>query len=229
MSSPYYNEEEIRNQIRAGGHRNVIGGLWDELGNLQLDFLISQGLLPHHRLLDIGCGALRLGVMAVNYLEPGHYYGTDIWEELLDAGYHRELTDRQRERLPRANLAVTGDFNFSYLSEKMDYAIAQSLFSHLPMNHLRHCLMNLQQVMNPGGIFYVTFFHCPDHHDVSKPLTHPLEVSESRDLITRDVADPYHYTLSDMEYVAKDTQWRFQFIGDWKHPRNQQMAAYVLS
>jgi hypothetical protein len=53
------------------GHRGFIGGLWDELGRLQVDFPVSEGLEPAHVLLDIGCGSLRGGVHLIPYLEPG--------------------------------------------------------------------------------------------------------------------------------------------------------------
>ena len=44
------------------GHREYVGGLWDEMGKLQFDFMVSQGLSPEHTMLDIACGALRGGV-----------------------------------------------------------------------------------------------------------------------------------------------------------------------
>ncbi len=228
MLSPYY-EPDLKHKVVAGDHRNIIGGFWDMLGKLQLDFLVQQGMQPHHRLLDIGCGALRLGTLALDYLEPKHYYGVDISEELLDAGYNKELTDRQRERLPRSHLHATEAFDFSYLNDqKMDRAIAQSLFTHLPLNHIRHCLRRLQPHMKEGSPFYATFSICPDHHDMTQPLIHPSSEDISTDVMTYDIKDPYHYTLEDLEYCTKNTPWRCQLIGDWGHPRNLQMAVFIL-
>jgi hypothetical protein len=57
MDSIYDNTAHIRSQVNAGRHREVVGDLWDELGNLQLAFLRKHGLRPEHRLLDIGCGS----------------------------------------------------------------------------------------------------------------------------------------------------------------------------
>jgi len=228
MPSPYY-ESDLKDKIAAGSHRDVIGGFWDKLGKLQLDFLTKQGMQPHHTLLDIGCGALRLGSVVVDYLEPRHYWGVDISEELLDAGYNKELTDRQRERLPRSHLHPTAEFDFTYLNDqKIDIALAQSVFTHLPMNHIRHCLRKLHPHMVPGGVFYASFSLSPDHHEITKPLEHPGDESISKAIFTYDIKDPYHYSLEDMEYCAKDTPWKFQFHGDWGHPRNLQMGAFIL-
>ena len=43
------------------GHRNTIGGNWNEMGKLQNNLLLEQGLKPHQILMDIGCGSLRGG------------------------------------------------------------------------------------------------------------------------------------------------------------------------
>lgn len=228
MPSPYY-ESDLKDKVIAGGHRQLIGGLWDKMGRMQIDFLRDQGLQPHHVMMDIGCGALRLGSLAVDYLDPSHYYGVDISEDLLDAGYNKELTDRQRERLPRSHLHATDSFDFSYLhDQKIDRAMAQSVFTHLPMNHIRHCLIRLAPVMKPDGVFYATFSLCPDHHNVTEKLVHPSGEDVTVEVVTYDIRDPYHYTLEDLEYCAKDTPWKFQYLGDWGHPRNLKMAAFFI-
>ena len=59
--SRYYNKAAVDADVKAGKHRDSVGGLWDEVGQLQVDFLVSRGLMQHHKLLDIGCGSLRGG------------------------------------------------------------------------------------------------------------------------------------------------------------------------
>lgn len=56
----------------------AIGGLWEEYGDIQRDFLIARGLKPHHWFLDFGCGTGRLARKLVPYLDPGNYFGEDI-------------------------------------------------------------------------------------------------------------------------------------------------------
>ena len=67
--SVYDDEATIARMAAEGQHRKIIGGLWDEIGQLQFDYLRENGLTPQSRLLDIGCGSLRLGAKAVAYLE----------------------------------------------------------------------------------------------------------------------------------------------------------------
>jgi hypothetical protein len=57
-----YDRELPPEEIRAGVHRDLVGGLWEELGRLQFEFLVGAGLRPEMRLLDIGCGCPRGGV-----------------------------------------------------------------------------------------------------------------------------------------------------------------------
>ena len=58
-------------------HRERVGGMWDEIGRLQIDFLRGQGLRRATRCSTSGCGCLRGGVHFVAFLEPGRYYGID--------------------------------------------------------------------------------------------------------------------------------------------------------
>ncbi len=142
----------IQAAVDAGRHRNVVGGLWEEVGRLQFEFLKNQGLEPRHRLLDIGCGSLRGGVHFIRYLDPGQYFGVDINESLLTAGYEVELRKAGlQERLPRQNLLCAGDFSLDAMPGCFDFALAQSLFSHLTFDRIRQCLERLAPKMNPGG------------------------------------------------------------------------------
>jgi ubiquinone/menaquinone biosynthesis C-methylase UbiE len=52
-------------------------GLW------QLEALKQIGLKPQDKLLDIGCGAMRLGIYAVPYLSEGLYCGVDAFGKYI--------------------------------------------------------------------------------------------------------------------------------------------------
>src|SRR3954468_23923578 len=86
-----YNSSLSDEDIAQGKHRRHVGGAWEEIGRLQFDYLVSQGLRPHHRLLDVGCGAMRGGVHFAAYLDPGHYFGIDVNDRLLEAARRVEI------------------------------------------------------------------------------------------------------------------------------------------
>lgn len=203
-------------QRAAGRHRDLVGGLWEEMGRLQLDFLVEQGLTPDMRLLDVGCGALRAGRLLVDHLEPEHYYGIDIGADVLQAGYDDELTDEQRVRLPERNLRVTDRFDADF-GVQFDMAIAQSVFTHISLNSARVCLWRLAKVMKPGGRFYVTFFQ-------RRAGTEPDRIFKDRHYSDHNIFWNYR---SDLRFVAERTPFEFRYVGDWGHPRDQKMVEYT--
>jgi SAM-dependent methyltransferase len=202
--------------IEDGAHRSRVGGLWDEMGALQLQFLVAQGLQPQHTLLDVGCGSLRAGIHFVDYLDPGRYYGVDINETLLDAGYERELADDLRPKLPRENLRATERFDCDF-GVPFDFAIAQSLFTHLSLNHIRLCLYRVAKVMPVGGRFFASYFEVPRTHPLDEPLRNGRLWTER---------NAFFYYRRDLRYAARDMPWEVRHIGEWDHPRRQVMMEY---
>jgi hypothetical protein len=220
LVSDYYDRDRVDAQVANGNHRGITGGKWEFLGRLQLSFLVAEGLQPEHRLLDIGCGALRGGVHLAGYLEPAHYFGVDLNQSLLDAGYDREIVPAGlAAKLPRANLACNGEFEFPW-GLLFDFAIAQSLFTHLPFNFIRNCLARLGPAMRVGGRFYATYHAVPDDGDPALPQEH-------RGKFSYPTRDPYHYKFRDLAYACVELPWRASRVADaqWPHPR-QKMACF---
>jgi SAM-dependent methyltransferase len=202
--------------IGRGGHRKRVGGRWDELGELQLQFMTAQGLKPNHRLLDVGCGALRAGRWFVDYLEPGHYYGVDINQSLLDAGYEQEFTEAQRAWLPRDQLRVTDRFACDF-GVRFDFVIAQSLFTHISLNQIRLCLYRVAAVMEPDGRFFASYFEAPRRHPLDEPR------ADGRLWTERNA---FFYYREDLDYAAGWSGWESHYIGGWGHPRYQRMMEF---
>ena len=210
-------------QAPDGSHRGKVGGLWDEIGQLQFDFLVRQGLQPHHSLLDVGCGSLRGGVHFIRYLEPGHYVGIDRDAALLAAGRDVEL-DAATLGAKQPLLVEMRDFQFGTLGRAYDYALAQSVFTHLPLNQIMRCLVNMGQVLNPDGRFFATFFENPHGRAHVEPINRPNQVG--RAITTFYDADPFHYTFETMAWASEGTGLRAEHLGDWQHPRGQRMLMF---
>ena len=199
--------------IKLMGHRDYIGGpgeMWDRIGQLQFDLLIAKGMKPRHHLLDIACGSLRLGVKAIPYLEAGHYHGIEKEPDLLDAGINDELgRDLYDEKRPQ--LIVSDRFEFDQVSAQPDYAMAQSLFSHLTEADIERCFRNLRPVMKPGSVFYATYFEAQtSSHNPRR--SHALE----------------RFAYTPVEMLAFGTRHGFagKYIGGWDHPRGQVLVEY---
>ncbi len=196
--------------IRRLGHREYVGGMWEEIGKLQYEYILAQGLKPEHVLLDIACGSLRSGVHFINYLEPGNYLGVEKEAELIRLGIEQEL-GAEANATKKPEFVISDSFEFSKLSKRPDFALAQSLFTHLPPAMIDLCNANLRQVIQPDGVFYATF------HEVKKAYKNP-DVPHAHGF--------FAYTRRQMEDFGANNGWLTEYIGDWGHPRHQVMVRY---
>jgi SAM-dependent methyltransferase len=208
-------------EIARGDHRTTVGGMWEEIGQLQLDFLKSRGLKPAHKLCDAGCGALRGGLHFIRYLDAGNYHGLDINASLIDAG-RKELAQAGLEA-KKPNLLVNDRFEMHRFGAKFDYILAVSVFTHLFGNHIVRCLAEAQKVLAPGGQFLATFFEAPASVYL-EPLPH-----EPGGIVTLYDRDPFHYSAAEMTLLASLAGLKTELIGDWRHPRDQRMLAFTLA
>ena len=222
MLNLYEDAEGVARSVADGQHRDIVGGLWDEIGRLQFDFLRANGLTRKSRLIDIGCGCLRGGVHFISYLDDAMYFGVDSNESLLNVGYDVELKSVGLDKkLPRDQLVCNSEFDFGSFPADFEFAIAHSLFTHLPQNHIRLCLSRLAEKMTEGGRFFATFFLVPESHPYGEPFRHPEGVTSF------DAKDPYHYRYSNMESLCERLPWLARLHGGWGHPRGQQMIDFL--
>jgi len=214
-----YGNELTPQNINNKMHRSFVGGLWEEVGLLQFNFLKSQGLLPTHKLLDIGCGCMRGGVHYVSYLESGNYYGLDVNESLIQAGTF-EIKDAKLEgKCP--TLLIDDQFRLGKFGESFDFMVSVSLFTHLPMNIIIRCLCMVRKNLRSDGIYFSTFFQSPTSANLEK-LTH-----QPGGVVTNYDADPFHYSLEEISWMAGIAGLKVRLI-DWEHPRNQKIAAFSI-
>lgn len=213
-----YYRQLTQDEIKAGVHRKMVGGMWDEIGRLQFEFLRAQGLQPGHRLLDIGCGSLRGGIHAIAYLEAGNYYGVDFNRSLLEAGRYEIELAGLRHKNP--HLALSDRFEFGLFEQKFDYLLALSVFTHLFANHIVRCLAEVRQVLAPKGRFFATFFLAP-HSVHLAPIVH-----QPGGKTTEYDRDPFHYSQGEIRAMAKLANLSTEILGNWNHPRAQQMVMF---
>jgi len=149
MESKYVDSHLDRDFSKGDVHRRVVGGMWDEIGQLQFDYIKAKGHKPSDSLIDIGCGSFRGGTHFIPFLNKGKYFGFDINYKLIEAGLEHEVSQKDRDE------KIILDNFISYSHE-----------------------------------------------------------------------DPYHYSRSDLKYIAKSSGFKLVKIEDFGHPRNQKMAIF---
>jgi hypothetical protein len=191
------------------GHRDYVGGMWEEMGRLQFEFLLSRGLQPEHVFLDIACGSLRAGVHFIRYLDRGNYLGIEKEQVLIQRGLSKELPAEVRvEKCPE--LVVSDAFEFDRFSKRPDFSLAQSLFTHLNAADVERCLVNLRAHVAPQHEFYATF---------APGASTAAGRSHAR--------GSFYYSPDELAAIGERNGWQCNYIGDWGHPRKQVMMQFI--
>ena len=110
--------------------------------------------------------------------------------------------------------------------EQFDYAIAHSVFTHIPINSILVCLLRVSRVLRrPGSRFYATFFENPQGTKRLDVLTHPTP--EGPPGCTYPDADKYHYGFDLFEWLCEGTGLRALYLGDWGSVTGQKMLVFT--
>ena len=191
--SPYLVPGFYDRALAQGRHRDIVGGRWDETGRLQMALLQARGMRPHHRLLDIGAGSLRLGCKAVPFLDPGHYWGTDASRALMLRGRAAELPDPAR--LPTDHLVEDDAFALPGIPP-VDFAIAFGVFTHLPADDLGRALVSIAKAQPGLQALLFTVFLAPEDA-AGASLRQPDGV------VTHPDRPPWHMTEAAVQGMAR--------------------------
>ncbi len=143
-------------------HRVFVGQpqRFDVGGASQFALLFLLGLRAHHRLLDFGCGSLRLGRLAIPYLDADGYFGIDPEAALVEAGLAEEL-GRDAQALKRPRFSHGADFNADVFGTTFDMIVAQSVFSHTGERPMRAALASFARCLEPGGLIVANWLLGP--------------------------------------------------------------------
>ncbi len=203
-------------------HRRTIGNVprWELLGSLQFEYLKERGLRPEHYFLDVGCGPLRGGVRFIDYLEPGHYFGVEKDAAVLEEARRVELPRHGLEH-KRPTLVAMEDFDFRRLRRTFDFALAQSVFTHLPLNKIIRCVMRMEEALVEGGRFYATIWENP----AGKRNLDDIRQSDLK--VTHFDSDSFHYDFPTFQWIAEGTSLSVGYEGPWGHPQNQVMLVFT--
>jgi SAM-dependent methyltransferase len=128
--------------------------------------LLSRGLQPDHRVLDIGSGIGNLAIGLRDYLRS--YDGVEIHPEAV-RWCQRAITPRHPAfRFHRADLtsraynprgAVSAsEYRFPFADRSFDFIFLASVFTHMLPDAVEHYLHEISRLLAPGGVCVASFF-----------------------------------------------------------------------
>ncbi len=130
--------DRIAEKLRGGQRHPTLGFHpdrgdedWWQAGRDRFQKMIKTfAIAPSDRVIDYGCGSLRLGGHFMRHLEPGHYFGLDVTADLIAMGCELIGAETVAERAPHlavideSALAEAETFGASFLfSEAVDYHV----------------------------------------------------------------------------------------------------------
>jgi cyclopropane fatty-acyl-phospholipid synthase-like methyltransferase len=126
-------------------------GQWDEHRRFQIDLLKTQGLKPHHNLLEIGCGPLTAGIPLIEYLEPSRYVGVDMRSSVLNMSWREVAKAELSSKNPR--LICSSSFaSEEFGDQRFDYVYSFSVLYHLDNDILDGYFKTVAQRLKSGGV-----------------------------------------------------------------------------
>jgi SAM-dependent methyltransferase len=129
---------------------------YDLMSAMTFGLLTSLGLRQHHKVLDIGCGSLRIGRLLIPYLNTGNYSGVEPNRWLVQDGIKREIGPDQIA-IKKPTIRIADNLDNVPADAKYDFAFAQSIFSHCGVDLIQKWLDEISLHLADNGAFAATF------------------------------------------------------------------------
>lgn len=141
---------------QSGIHLGSPLRLFVDGGRKQLMLLLSEGLRPEAKVLDIGCGSLRAGYWLIHFLNRGCYFGLEPDEEMLRGGTDFILEPGLLEER-RPIFDSNADLDFSVFGTRFSYFLARSVWTHAPKSAILKMLDGFVAHAEEGGVFLASY------------------------------------------------------------------------
>jgi cyclopropane fatty-acyl-phospholipid synthase-like methyltransferase len=117
----------------------------------QFSLLFHFGLRENSKVLDFGCGCLRLGRLLIPFLENGNYFGYDpnpsLYEQFIKDNSYNEIVNFKS---PHLMSTLTGN--------SFDFIIAHSVFTHTGVDLFDKYISDLKSRLSEKGFILATFY-----------------------------------------------------------------------
>jgi len=146
--------------IGSKNYRAYVGPpeAYGDMSGREFSLLYFAGLTEADMLLDIGCGSMRLGRLAIPFLQPGHYHCIEPNTWLIQDALHFELGNEVLHVKAPA-FAFNSEFEPPAVDGQMrayDFMIAQSIFSHTGFDMYESALEKLAKLFRKNTVFLAT-------------------------------------------------------------------------
>ncbi len=142
--------------ISAHGFLGVPRGTFAQAGREQLIALLAEGLCPQSKVLEFGCGCLRIACWLVRFLDSGGYYGIEPARPRVDCGLQYLFTPAELQ-IKQPHFDYNPVFNSSVFATKFDFFLARSIWTHASKPQIEATLDSFLRDSGPHSIFLASY------------------------------------------------------------------------
>lgn len=149
-------QRRAQEMMSAHGFLGVPVETFEQAGRQQFVALLRDGLRPESRVVEIGCGCLRIAYWLVRFLEPGCYCGIEPARTRVECGLRYLFsTDEIARKQPRFD--YNANFDTSVFNSRFDYFVARSIWTHASKVQIQASLDSFARDAADAGVLLVSY------------------------------------------------------------------------
>jgi hypothetical protein len=122
-------QRRAERMISDHGFLGVPRESFTQAGREQLIALLAEGLRPESKVLEFGCGCLRIASWLVRFLDSDRYCGIEPASRRVDLGLQYLFTEEEL-RIKRPRFDPNSVFDSSVFGTKFSFFLARSIWTH---------------------------------------------------------------------------------------------------
>jgi hypothetical protein len=142
--------------ISRHGFLGVPLNTFEQAGREQLISLLNEGINPESKIVEIGCGCLRIAYWLVRFLDPGCYHGIEPARLRVEYGL-RYLFNPGEVKLKQPQFDFNPRFDTSVFGARFDFFLARSIWTHASKVQIATTLDSFIRDSKNTGVFLVSY------------------------------------------------------------------------
>jgi hypothetical protein len=149
-------QQAAEEMMAREGFLGVPVSTFEHAGRSQLIELLKHGLRQESKILDFGCGCLRIAYWLVGFLDADGYCGIEPARKRVELGL-RYLFTPEALSCKRPRFDYNADFDSSKFGTRFDFFLARSVWPHASKRQIEATLDSFVRHSHTGATFLTSY------------------------------------------------------------------------